>query len=472
MYLENPDWLWPSLTLKLVFILIIAGVATRGKAQTSNVPPVEKAEITEPMQMGNLIPDVLWNTPLTLWNAADDRTETITLGDYRGKVIILDFWATWCKSCIVNMPRMHQLQDQFEDDVVVLPVTYEDESLVSAFFGRTADGSIVALRPLFKSIIVDSVLKRVFPNPDRSIPYFAIIGNNGVFSGLTVPPQMNERLLSLLASGEEAYIPPLQAAPETPLLERSPQYVANRLNKPVYYSMLSGYMEGFTFPSDRYVDTVSQIRRDYYINMSLLRLYCNALSSGLPYQPNRRIFLVDSAVQYENHYRRNPQFDYRKHSYCFEGIFPIGMTKEEANAHLLLSLNTLTGVHGSLITRTMPCLVIRANAPITQTHPEDSSQLRHLSMRSFVDLLNRQYETAIPPVIDESGYTGKLWIDEEFDFGDIERVRQVLASYNMLLDSESRELEMFVLSDGEYDPLSTPIKLSKFGYVRKGVINE
>src|SRR5690606_1103827 len=117
MYLENPDWLWPSLTLKLVFILIIAGVATRGKAQTSNVPPVEKAEITEPMQMGNLIPDELWDTPLTLWNAANDRTETITLNDYRGKVIILDFWATWCKSCIANMPRMHQLQDQFEGDV-------------------------------------------------------------------------------------------------------------------------------------------------------------------------------------------------------------------------------------------------------------------------------------------------------------------------------------------------------------------
>src|SRR5690606_19683315 len=109
MYLENADWLWPSLTLKIVFTLIILGGATRGKAQTPNVPPIGKTEIASLVQRGNPIPDVLWNMPLTIWNAADDRTETITLGDYRGKVIILDFWATWCKSCIVNMPRMFDL---------------------------------------------------------------------------------------------------------------------------------------------------------------------------------------------------------------------------------------------------------------------------------------------------------------------------------------------------------------------------
>lgn len=472
MFLENADWLWPSLTLKLVFTLIIVGVATRGKAQTLNMPAAKEMELTNPLPIGEPISDELWNVLITLWNAEDDRTETITLGDYRGKVIVLDFWATWCKSCIVNMPRMHRLQDKFESDVVVLPVTYEDETVVSAFLERTADKGMVALRPLFKSIIADSVLKRVFPNPDRSIPYFAIIGNNGEFVGLTIPPQMNEQLLASLVSGEEAYIPPLQAAPETPLLERSPRYIANRLNKPVYYSMLSGYMEGFTFPASRTVDTISQIRRDYYINMPLLRLYSNALSSGLPNQPNRRIFLVDSVAQYEYHYRRNSKFDYREQCFCFEGIFPIDVTKEEANAHLLLSLNTLTGVHGSLITRPMPCFVIRVDSSITQSITKSSAHLRQLTMRSFVDLLNRQYDTAIPPVIDESGYTGKLWIDEEFDFGDIEQVRKVLARYNMLLDSESRELEMFVLSDGEHDPVSTPITLSKYGYVRKGVSNE
>src|SRR5690606_12444485 len=316
-------------SLLAVLSLMCLYAAKQASAQQAEPAAPAVADI-KPIEIGSLIPDGLWNAPLTSWTATNNRTETITLGDYRGKVIILDFWATWCKSCIANMPRMHELQSQFEDDVVVLPVTYEGVGIVSAFLERTADSGMLALKPLFQTIVADSLFKLAFPNPDRSIPYFAIIGKDGVFGGLTIPPQMNERLFSLLASGTETYIPPLQAAPETPLFERSAKYAANLVNNPVYYSMLSGYMEGFTFPADRSIDTINQVRRDYYINMSLLRLYCNALSSGLPYQPNRRIFLVDSAVQYENHYRRNPQFDYRKHSYCFEGIFPIGVTKEEA----------------------------------------------------------------------------------------------------------------------------------------------
>ncbi|MEC3881951.1 TlpA disulfide reductase family protein [Parapedobacter sp. 10938] len=464
MYLENPDWLWPSLTLKLVFILIIAGVATRGKAQTSNVPPVEKAEITEPMQMGNLIPDELWDTPLTLWNAANDRTETITLNDYRGKVIILDFWATWCKSCIANMPRMHQLQDQFEGDVVVLPVTYENPNIVSAFLERTADTGMVALRQSFQSIVADSVIKRTFPNPDGSIPYFAIVANTGVFTGLTIPPQMNERLLTRLVNNEETAIPPLQSAPETPLLERSPRYAANRLNKPFYYSMLSGYMEGFTYPVGHTVDSMNRRVRFYSINQPILRLYSLALSSRFPSEPNRRIMLVDSAKQYEYHHLRNAGYAERKHSYSFEVILPLGAVRDGIRPHLLMQLNSVTGLTGSLIKRIVPCLVIK------ESHQgklnTDSGKV--MKMKSFVGLLNRQYQKAIPPVINEAAYRGNISLPADFDFTDIEWAKQVLANHGLSLYEEQRELELFVLSDGEYDPQHVPIVLGKYGYVREG----
>lgn len=39
--------------------------------------------------------------------------ETVSLGDYKGKVILLDFWATFCSPCIKEMPKLQKLNDQY-----------------------------------------------------------------------------------------------------------------------------------------------------------------------------------------------------------------------------------------------------------------------------------------------------------------------------------------------------------------------
>ncbi|HAT92785.1 MAG TPA: TlpA family protein disulfide reductase, partial [Sphingobacterium sp.] len=46
------------------------------------------------LQIGDNIPEELWHLPLQIVNHPD-RKGTTTLNDYRGKLIILDFWATW-----------------------------------------------------------------------------------------------------------------------------------------------------------------------------------------------------------------------------------------------------------------------------------------------------------------------------------------------------------------------------------------
>ncbi len=40
----------------------------------------------------------------------------IDLGDLKGKVIFLNFWATWCPPCIAEMPALNKLYNQFKDD--------------------------------------------------------------------------------------------------------------------------------------------------------------------------------------------------------------------------------------------------------------------------------------------------------------------------------------------------------------------
>ncbi len=41
--------------------------------------------------------------------------DTIALGDFKGKVIILDFWATWCGPCTYEMPSFIELQTEYGD---------------------------------------------------------------------------------------------------------------------------------------------------------------------------------------------------------------------------------------------------------------------------------------------------------------------------------------------------------------------
>jgi peroxiredoxin len=60
---------------------------------------------------------------------------TVSLEDYRGKLIFLNFWATWCPPCRAEMPSMQKLWENFkEEGFVILAIDIqEDSGLVSSF---------------------------------------------------------------------------------------------------------------------------------------------------------------------------------------------------------------------------------------------------------------------------------------------------------------------------------------------------
>lgn len=49
----------------------------------------------------------------------------VSLSDFKGKVIIIDFWATWCGPCKMEIPSFIKLQEDYQDDVVILGVSLD-----------------------------------------------------------------------------------------------------------------------------------------------------------------------------------------------------------------------------------------------------------------------------------------------------------------------------------------------------------
>lgn len=71
---------------------------------------------SHPGQLGEQAPEVVIH----------DGSQTVSLRDYRGKVVILHFWASWCAPCIEEFPSLMQLQREMPD-VVVLAVAFDTD---------------------------------------------------------------------------------------------------------------------------------------------------------------------------------------------------------------------------------------------------------------------------------------------------------------------------------------------------------
>ncbi|MBE0635707.1 TlpA family protein disulfide reductase [Candidatus Bipolaricaulota bacterium] len=54
--------------------------------------------------------------------------ERITLSDYRGQVVVMDFWATWCSPCLKSFPHLHDVVSRYQGEGVVLLVVSLDKS--------------------------------------------------------------------------------------------------------------------------------------------------------------------------------------------------------------------------------------------------------------------------------------------------------------------------------------------------------
>ena len=70
----------------------------------------------------------LWGKPVTDFSATDLDGNPISLQDYRGKVVLLDFWGVWCGFCIDEMPNLKKVYATYKDQGFdIIGVSLDDE---------------------------------------------------------------------------------------------------------------------------------------------------------------------------------------------------------------------------------------------------------------------------------------------------------------------------------------------------------
>lgn len=52
--------------------------------------------------------------------------ESISLGDYRGSAVLINFWATWCAPCELEMPDIEEKYQEFNPDLKVIAVNFDE----------------------------------------------------------------------------------------------------------------------------------------------------------------------------------------------------------------------------------------------------------------------------------------------------------------------------------------------------------
>lgn len=64
--------------------------------------------------------------PIPEFNFLDKEGNHLTLSSFRGKVLLVNFWATWCVPCIKEMPDLSKLSKEFEgNEVIILPISLD-----------------------------------------------------------------------------------------------------------------------------------------------------------------------------------------------------------------------------------------------------------------------------------------------------------------------------------------------------------
>lgn len=401
--------------------------------------------------IGDKLPDV------TVRNVIHHPTNEINLTDYRGNLLILDFWATWCSPCISLLPKTDSLQRVFEREVKFLPVTYESREKVEKLFARSSRLKQVNI-PIVTS---DNILRELFPH--KELPHYVWIDSEGVVIAITGHQEVNadnirKMLSSTRSSLAEKKDGTLKYDKQIPLLLADFPVTKDHL---LLESVITHYIEGLPSRYDILRDANGNILRITAVNSTYSRLFRLAWSEGKTYFGNNRIVLeVKDSTRFITREENREQLTQwlKENSLCYEIIVPAHLSTkafERMKADLALALPQY---EARVEKRMRPCLVLERTSSIdrlkskggerNQSFSHVGATITNRSLSILVAQLNTIYlQHLTTPVIDGTHYAEAVDLELSAELSSVTSLRQALKVYDLDLVEKEIEIEVLVIRD-------------------------
>jgi peroxiredoxin len=145
--------------------------------ETSNgvTPPAQTTEVTKPLPSlsAEHLPAPDDRDPAPEFTLADISGKQVKLSDFRGKVVILDFWATWCPPCRMEVPHFISLYNDYKAHGLEIVGVSLDQNGIQAVVPFVEQKGIN-----YVSLIGNAQIARLYGGI-RNIPTAFVIDRNG-----------------------------------------------------------------------------------------------------------------------------------------------------------------------------------------------------------------------------------------------------------------------------------------------------
>ncbi len=275
------------------------------------------------LKPGDKIPEAVWDQSLEL-NYFNGIKKTIKFADLKGKLILLDFWATWCPSCIEGFPHLEDVLAINKDEIAVLLVnstqTKDTQKRVQDLKKKykTAYGFQTSLPYLFG----DTIFQQLFPH--NAVPHVVWINKDGILVANTYPNALSkENITAVLHTGNaDFHQKKMRTNKEVALITNE------MLNNGFYAgSVFQTYQEGLDASSGNYSFDGKRTRYQL-LNLRFSQLVAIAFQKELKGIPWRHWQFATSSGVNPKHRLLTP--NRYENSFCYEMVVLDSLPKSRA----------------------------------------------------------------------------------------------------------------------------------------------
>lgn len=404
----------------------------------------DKATVIKSLNIGDKVPDMSFSM-------VNYPSKTVKLSSFTNKLVILDFWATWCTGCLHSFPKMDSLQKQYADKLQVLLVntksTGDDERKIKSLFGKL---QLKNKQPYnLPSTIKDTIADKFFRH--KSLPHYVWLFK-GKVKAFTSSEQVTSKNIEAVLEGQPVAF--RMKIDDYDYNNKEPLFLngnGGNGSNILYRSMITGYIDGLPVTSSKSETSDKLVTRFTIVNSPIVRLYQKAYQKSVT--KSRLLLEVKDAVKLMN----DTDWDSWKYdnTYCYEIITP-AISMDKVYKKMKNDLTNFFGYKAVIEKRKVKCFVLQFNGStnaqaITDRKPSNNfgkkEAITYMHNQKVARLADYLDELLSIPVLDESNYN--LPVDMEFnsDMKDIKALQKKLNPYGFDLVEAERELEMFVLKE-------------------------